>query len=107
MTPDDREALARALEAAARTLLGTALERPVVGSNAAAAIQAVGEREAARILLRVPEAAEALSFSRGTIYGLLASGGMPSVRIGRRRLIPRAQLIECVEQQLGEQVHGC
>src|SRR5688500_986341 len=35
------------------------------------------------LLLRVEEAAERLAVSRTTLYGLLASGALPSVHIGR------------------------
>lgn len=102
MTPDNREILAQALEAAARTLRGTGARLDLRAAPIPTA-QQEGGREVGPILLRVSEAADALSISRATLYGLLASGGLPSVRIGSRRLIPREQLIEWVEQQLREQ----
>lgn len=40
-------------------------------------------------LLRVPEVAEALQVSRTTVYMILKSGELPSVRIGGcRRVVP-------------------
>ena len=41
-----------------------------------------------RLLLRPEEAAEALSISRTTLYGLLASGAIRSVKVGGLRRIP-------------------
>lgn len=43
-------------------------------------------------LLRVDEAAAWLGVSRGLIYGLIASGDLPAVRLGRLVRIPRAAL---------------
>ncbi len=95
--------LARALEAAAQTLRGSGALRYAPTSIPVSTLQTEDMHDTGRILLRVPEVAEALSISRATVYGLLASGGLPSVRIGSRRLIPRARLLEWVEQQLREQ----
>lgn len=41
-----------------------------------------------RLLLRPEEAAEALSVSRTTLFGLLASGAIRSVKVGGLRRIP-------------------
>ena len=41
-----------------------------------------------RLLLRPEEVAAALGISRARVYELLASGSLPSVRIGRSRRIP-------------------
>jgi len=41
-----------------------------------------------RLLLRPEEAADALSVSRTTLYGLLASGAIRSVKVGGLRRIP-------------------
>lgn len=40
-----------------------------------------------RLLLRVEEAAEMLSLGRSKTYALVASGDLPSVRIGKARRI--------------------
>jgi len=41
-----------------------------------------------KVLLTVPEAADALSVSRATVYRLLAAGRLASVTIGCSRRIP-------------------
>ena len=41
-----------------------------------------------RLLLTVPEAAEALAISRSKLYELLAAGLIRSVRIDRSRRVP-------------------
>lgn len=41
-----------------------------------------------RFALSPEEAAEALGVGRTTIYELLASGRIASIRVGRRRLVP-------------------
>jgi excisionase family DNA binding protein len=41
-----------------------------------------------RVLLRVEEAAKAMSIGRTTMYQLIASGEIETVTIGARRLVP-------------------
>jgi excisionase family DNA binding protein len=48
-------------------------------------------------LLTVDEAAEYLRVSRWTVYNLIRSNQLRTVRIGRRRLVTLAALVECVE----------
>jgi excisionase family DNA binding protein len=48
------------------------------------------------VLYRVEEAAEALRVSRGTLYGLIRSGQLDTVKVGSRRLVPVAALHEYV-----------
>jgi excisionase family DNA binding protein len=36
-----------------------------------------------RVLLKVPEVARKLGFSRSAVYGMMASGELPTVRRGR------------------------
>jgi excisionase family DNA binding protein len=43
-------------------------------------------------VLTVTEAAQALRLSRSFTYALVARGDLPSLRLGRRVLIPRAAL---------------
>ena len=50
------------------------------------------------VVLTVIEAARLLGISRGLAYEAVRLGQIPSVRVGRRILIPRAQL----ERMLGE-----
>lgn len=57
------------------------------------------ERGAARVpavLYNVEEAAEALRLSRWTLYELIRSGRLRSVKQGHRRLVPVAALDEYV-----------
>lgn len=42
-----------------------------------------------RVLVGVPDAARLLSVGRSTVYQLLASGALTSMKIGVRRLVPR------------------
>lgn len=44
------------------------------------------------ILISVPQAAKACNVSRSTFYIWLKAGLIPSVRIGRRRLVPPDKL---------------
>jgi excisionase family DNA binding protein len=44
------------------------------------------------MLLRPGEAAEMLGFSRSTVYSLIATGQLPSVRIGGSTRVPLAGL---------------
>jgi excisionase family DNA binding protein len=52
-------------------------------------------------LLTVDEAAERLRVSRWTVYNLIRSNQLRTIKIGRRRLVSPAALVECVEV-LGE-----
>lgn len=51
-------------------------------------------------LLRVEEVARRLKISRSTLYALLLSGEVPSLRIGRLRRIPSSALDEWMDSQL-------
>ncbi|WP_018653809.1 helix-turn-helix domain-containing protein [Actinomadura flavalba] len=50
------------------------------------------------LVLTVDEAAERLRVSRWTLYNLIRSGQLRTVKIGRRRLVPINALSECLEQ---------
>ena len=52
------------------------------------------------LLVRVEEAARILSLSRSTIYEMMDSGELPSVRWGTARRIPMAALRAWVERHL-------
>ncbi|MGA8296727.1 MAG: helix-turn-helix domain-containing protein [Acidimicrobiales bacterium] len=54
-----------------------------------------------RLLLSVAEASDLLGLSRAFFYTLLAAGRVPSVKVGRRRLIRWVDLVGFVES-LGE-----
>jgi excisionase family DNA binding protein len=45
-----------------------------------------------RLTLTVPEAAGALGISRALAYELVARGELPSLRLGRRIVVPRQAL---------------
>jgi excisionase family DNA binding protein len=42
--------------------------------------------------MSIEEAAEALGISRGLAYELARTNGLPVLRLGRRLVVPRAQL---------------
>jgi excisionase family DNA binding protein len=48
-------------------------------------------------LLTVDEAAAWLRVSRWSVYNLIRSNQLRTIKIGRRRLVPPAALDECVE----------
>ena len=50
------------------------------------------------LLLRVPEVAENLGISRAKVYELMASGQLPSLRIGHSRRIPAEAIRRFIEQ---------
>jgi excisionase family DNA binding protein len=53
----------------------------------------------ARLLYRIPEAADQLGLSRSTLYELVAAGELRVVKIGRAVRIPAAELTDWVERQ--------
>ncbi len=54
--------------------------------------------KAEQILVRPIEAAEMLSMSRSSVYELIASGALPSVRVGRMLRVPVAAIKRLAEQ---------
>ena len=59
-----------------------------------------------RILYRPAEAAEAIGVSRSRIYELIASGEIPSVRIGNVTRVPVDKLHDWVEQRTAGGANG-
>ena len=55
------------------------------------------KEDAARLVLSVEEARIQLGLSRGLIYEAVRTGQIPSIRIGRRILIPRVGLQQLLE----------
>lgn len=53
--------------------------------------------DAARLVLTVEEARIQLGLSRGLMYEAVRTGQIPSIRIGRRILIPRVGLQQLLE----------
>ncbi len=52
-----------------------------------------------RLLLNVEEAAQLLSLGRNTLYSLMLSGQIASLKIGRLRRVPVSALKEFVRHQ--------
>lgn len=48
-------------------------------------------------LLSVEEAARRLDIGRTTAYGMIGSGRLRSIKIGRRRVVPSGALAELIE----------
>lgn len=55
--------------------------------------------DALPLTLTVPEVGEVLGLSRAKAYDLARSEGFPSMRIGRRILVPRNKLIRWIDEQ--------
>ena len=53
-----------------------------------------------RLLLRPAEAAEAIGIGRSKVYELLASGDLPSIRVGGAIRVPVTALHTWIERQL-------
>jgi len=51
-----------------------------------------------RLTLTVEEAARMLGLSRGSVYEAAHSGDIPTIRIGRRILVPRVALERMLER---------
>jgi excisionase family DNA binding protein len=71
-----------------------------IGSNESGAD---GSSGVPPLLLRPQEAAGVLAIGRSTLYDLLRSGELPSVRIGCCRRIPAVALQQYVDQLLEQQ----
>jgi excisionase family DNA binding protein len=56
----------------------------------------IGPGGSDRLTLSVPEAALRLGISRTLAYELVSRGGLPSVRLGRRIVIPIAALSQMI-----------
>lgn len=50
-------------------------------------------------LLDVDEAAAALGLGRSALYGLIGSGDLRSIRVGRRRLVPAAAIAAFIAER--------
>lgn len=58
------------------------------------------EPQVAQVLVTVEQAATALAMCRYTVNKLIASGELPSIKIGRMRRVPTASLEEFVRRRL-------
>lgn len=52
-----------------------------------------------RLTLTVPQAAEVLGISRALAYELVARGELPSLRLGRRVVVPRRALERFIDDE--------
>jgi len=52
-----------------------------------------------RLLLRIPEVAEALGLGRTKVYELIAAGALPTIRVGRAVRVSVTALQKWVEEQ--------
>jgi excisionase family DNA binding protein len=57
-----------------------------------------------RLVLSVTEAAGLLGISRGLAYELVARGELPSLRLGRRIVVPRRALEALLEPDVADPV---
>jgi excisionase family DNA binding protein len=81
----------------ARIVLEQAESSLTVAPDAAAA----SEARSTRLLLRVNEVAEALALSRSTVYELIRSGEIKSIRIGRATRVSTEWLRDWIREQHG------
>jgi excisionase family DNA binding protein len=51
-----------------------------------------------KLLHEINEATELIGLGRSKLYELLATGEIESVKVGKRRLIPHAALVEFVDR---------
>ena len=58
--------------------------------------------EAENVVLTATEAARLLRIGRATCYEQIRQGVIPSIRIGRRILVPRAALMHKLEEAVGK-----
>lgn len=54
------------------------------------------------LMLSVPEVASVLGISRAGVYDLVRSDGFPVIRIGKRVVIPKENLVEWINKQVSE-----
>jgi len=54
------------------------------------------------LVLTVGEAAKLLRLSKTTTYDQIRQGSIPSIRMGKRILVPRAALIRMLEETIGK-----
>jgi excisionase family DNA binding protein len=58
------------------------------------------------LLLTVREAAAILGTGRDATYGLVRSGRIRSIPVGRKRLIPRSELERFIEREIGGETNS-
>ena len=63
-------------------------------------------KDANRLTLSVEEAGKMLGLSRGLMYEAVRTGQIPSIRVGRRILIPRLALQRLLQDDSLDSVKG-
>lgn len=63
------------------------------------AIETPGDSD--RLTLDIEEAAKLLGIGRKCAYAAARSGGIPTIQIGRRRLVPKAALMRLIDSAGG------
>src|SRR5690348_15681265 len=58
---------------------------------------------ATTLLLSMEETARTLGVSRNAVYRLISSGGLRTLTVGRRRLVPLRECESFISRQLGEE----
>jgi excisionase family DNA binding protein len=94
-----RSLVADALEGAAAALRGPARQRQLIGEVAdqeGGTSQHSETGQDQRLLVNVQEAAKLLGLGRTNVYALIGRGEIPTILIGRRRLISTAALADWV-----------
>lgn len=64
------------------------------------------DQEIEKLLYRPSEVAQATGYSRSKTYSLIASGIIPSIKIGKSVRVPVAALRNWIEQQLQTNGNG-
>ena len=60
------------------------------------------EDEKGELVLTATEAARLLRIGRATCYEQIRQGAIPSIRIGRRIIVPKAALMRKLEEAIGK-----
>jgi excisionase family DNA binding protein len=81
-----------------RTTRGTSME-----TTTAAEMPFRKARGTVRLLLRPEEGADAIGVSRARFYELMSAGRIKSIKIGRSRRIPLAELESWITRELAAQ----
>jgi excisionase family DNA binding protein len=79
----------------------SATEQLVAAFVAAVRAEATSREDAPERLFSIPEAADALSLARSSIYKEMGAGRLRSIKCGRRRFIPSGALRDYIGQAAG------
>jgi excisionase family DNA binding protein len=61
--------------------------------------RSIGTATGEPLLMKAEEVARLLSLGRSKVYEMMASGELPSVKIGTARRVPRAALLDWITQR--------